>query len=174
MVSDTVKTQEILDALINQSGGLIWATEPQLGSKLRRIDFWTLHPNEGKGHQATSYEIKVSRADFKRDSAMKQREARLYSDRFFYVAPKDLIKPDEVPDWSGLMEWNGKRFQHKVHAPCLSKSTPSWDFVSSLFRSAGSIRRDVAVVTAGLQGKIWELKRENEKLKRQLDSAHTS
>ncbi len=153
-MSDADTTQAILDALIARSDGLIWATEPQLGAKLRRIDFWTLHPHEGKGHIATSYEIKVSRSDWKRDSAMKQREARLYSDQFFYVAPKGLIVPDEVPDWAGLQEWDGGRIRTKVHAPKLSKSVPSWDFVSSLFRSSGRMRRDASIEMRDLRSKL--------------------
>jgi hypothetical protein len=172
-MSDALRTTEILDALIAKSSSLIWATEPQLGPKLRRIDFWTLHPQEGKGHVATSYEIKVSRSDFKRDSAMKQREARLYSDRFYYVAPKDMIKPDEIPDWAGLMEWNGDRFTFKVHAPNLSKSTPSWDFISSLLRTCGQVRRDLNTVLEAERIERYHLKRENEKLKRQLAQQNT-
>jgi len=153
-VSDADATSEILDALIARSDGLIWATEPQLGSKLRRIDFWTLHPQEGRGHTATSYEIKVSRSDWKRDSAMKQREARLYSDQFYYVAPVGLIAPDEIPDWAGLQEWDGVRFKHTVHAPKLSKSTPSWDFVSSLLRTSERMRRDASIEMKDIRSKL--------------------
>ncbi|MHA3913825.1 hypothetical protein [Halovulum sp. GXIMD14793] len=153
-MSDADKTQEILDALIARSDKLIWATEPQLGTKLRRLDFWTLHPHEGKGHCSTAYEIKVSRADFKRDSALKQREARLYADQFYYVTPPNLVSPDEIPDWAGLQEWNGQRFKTVLHAPKLSKSVPSWDFVSSIFRSAGRIRRDTSIEMSQLRSKL--------------------
>lgn len=170
-MSDRDTTQAILDALIEQSQRVIWATEPQLGSKLRRIDFWTLEPQDGKGHLATSFEIKASRADFKKDSAMKQREARLYSDRFFYVAPKDLIKPEEIPDWAGLLEWNGERFHHKVHAPHLSKSTPSWDFVSSLLRTCGQVRRDQAVLHQSHHAEKYNLKQEIKRLQGLLKPA---
>ena len=153
-MSDAEKTSEILDALIARASSLIWATEPQLGSKLRRMDFWTLHPHEGKGHLSSCYEIKVSRADFRRDSALKQREARLYCDQFWYVTPKDLVSPDEIPDWAGLQEWDGERFGFKVHAPKLSKSCPSWDFVSSVFRTAGHVRRDTSIQMRELQSKL--------------------
>lgn len=158
-MGDANKTTEILEALIARSDHLIWATEPQLGSKLRRIDFWTLHPQEGKGHVATSYEIKVSRADFKRDSAMKQREARLYSDQFYYVTPSGLVDPDEIPDWAGLQEWDGASFRYKIHAPRLSKAAPSWDFVSAVFRSAGQIRRDNSMEMKELRGELRLAKR---------------
>lgn len=166
-MSDADKTAEILDALITRADNLICATEPQLGAKLRRIDFWTLHPQEGKGHCATSYEIKVSRTDFKRDSAMKQREARLYSDQFYYVAPVGLIAPDEVPDWAGLQEWTGERFKFTVHAPKLSKSAPSWDFVTSLIRSSQKIRRDTSIEVSELRSKIFRLEYEMKRMAKQ-------
>lgn len=162
-MSAAEKTTEILEALQRRAANLICATEPQIGARLRRIDLWTLHPQEGKGHCATSYEIKVTRQDFKRDSAMKQREARLYSDQFYYVTPVGLVSPDEIPDWAGLQEWNGERFTFKVHAPRLSKSAPSWDFVTSLIRSSTAIRRDTATEVKELQTKVcrleWQLKR---------------
>lgn len=166
-MADGEKTQEILDALIARAGNLICATEPQLGSKLRRIDFWTLHPQEGKGHCATAYEIKVSRQDFKRDSAMKQREARLYSDQFYYVTPVGLVDPDEIPDWAGLQEWNGERFAYKIHAPKLSKSAPSWDFVTSLIRSSTAIRRDTATEVKEMQSKVYRLQWQLDRMKNQ-------
>ena len=153
-MSDADTTAEILDALIKRADRLIWATEPQLGSRLRRIDFWTLHPHEGKGHCSTVYEIKASRSDFRRDSAIKQREARLYADQFYYVAPAGVIPPEEVPDWAGLQVWNGRVFKTVIHAPRLSKSAPSWDLVSSIFRSAGRIRRDTSIEMRELRGKL--------------------
>lgn len=164
-MTDAEKTEEILRALKERASDLICATEPQLGAKLRRIDFWTLHPQEGKGHCATSYEIKVSRSDFKRDSAMKQREARLYSDQFYYVTPVGLVAPEEVPDWAGLQEWNGERFKFVVHAPKLSKSAPSWDFVTSLIRSSEEIRRDTSIEMKQLNAKLWRAERELNRLR---------
>ncbi|PCJ95928.1 MAG: hypothetical protein COA52_02470 [Hyphomicrobiales bacterium] len=163
-------TQEILDALIARAGKLIWATEPQLGSNLRRVDFWTLSPHEGKGHEARSYEIKVSRQDFKRDSHNKQREARLYSDKFYYVTPPGLLKKEEIPDWAGLQEWNGERFLHRIHAPNLSKAVPSWDFVSSLFRTAGAIRRDTSFEMQALKNESANLRRKLEMLRTQNEA----
>ncbi len=169
-MNDGEKTSTILEALQKRSSDLICATEPQLGARLRRIDFWTLHPQDGKGHCATAYEIKVSRQDFKRDSAMKQREARLYSDQFYYVTPKGLLKPEEIPDWAGLMEWDWERFTFKVHAPKLSKSVPSWNFVVALLRSATDIRRDTSMEIKKLKGDInlleWKLKQAKDDLSR--------
>jgi hypothetical protein len=96
---------EILEAMIAECDPtMIWASELALSSGARRCDFWTLAPCQSKGYAATAYEIKVSRADYRRDTPEKQREARLFSDRFYYVTPPALIQPAEVPDWAGLIE----------------------------------------------------------------------
>lgn len=153
-MTDAEKTQAILDGLIERSKSVISATEPALGSLRRRIDFWTLCPQEGKGYLSVAYEIKVSRSDFKRDTAFKQREARLYADRFYYVTPKGLLSKDEIPDWAGLMEWSGTRFTTPVHAPKLAKSAPSWDFVASIFRTARVVRRDQSIRELDLETRL--------------------
>lgn len=111
---------------------------------LGRIDFLAINPEPSTGCRATSYEIKVSRADFKKDTYEKQRGARLYSDKFYYVVPEGLLKPEEIPDWAGLMEakWfvyaNGKpalRFMTTTPAPKRDKEPPSWGLLCSLIRN---------------------------------------
>ncbi|WP_208112793.1 MmcB family DNA repair protein [Aureibacillus halotolerans] len=44
----------------------------------------------------TVYEIKVSRSDFLRDDKWPAYKNQCH--RFFFVCPKDLIKPEELPD----------------------------------------------------------------------------
>ncbi|ARQ95305.1 hypothetical protein [Bradyrhizobium phage BDU-MI-1] len=115
------------------------------GGADRSIDLWVIDANATKGCTATSYEIKISRADFKKDleQPLKQRGARLFSDQFFYVAPPGLIKPEEVPVWAGLLEPTGHNwtpFKVIVPAPIRSKDAPSWPLVVSM------LRREVIVV----------------------------
>lgn len=139
----SLAASDILDALRNRGADThIQAEEFAFTGGARRIDFWELHVHPSKGHEATAYEIKISRSDFKRDTHVKQREARLWSDRFFYVCPKGLVKPDEIPDWAGLMEFDGNRLSIKVPAPKRDKDAPSWDLFVSLIRSSTAIRRD--------------------------------
>lgn len=135
-------TGEILAALVAQVGDAIWASELAFDGGARRCDFWTVSANSSAGFQATAYEIKVSRADFRRDTAMKQRQARQFSDRFYYVAPTGLIKPEEVPDWAGLIEFEDGKLSRKVDAPYRDKDAPTWQLVISLIRNSGQIRRD--------------------------------
>jgi hypothetical protein len=52
----------------------------------------------------TGYEIKVDRGDFVRDN--KWVHYLQYCHKFYFVCPKDLIKPDELPPEVGLMYCN--------------------------------------------------------------------
>lgn len=66
----------------------------------RRIDaliFETKH--------RTAVEIKISRADFFRDTEAKRSAWVKHTHRFAYLVPKGLVKPEEVPEGCGLWEY---------------------------------------------------------------------
>lgn len=139
---------EIIDALIAVSDDKIWATELALLSGGRRVDFWTLEPAASRGFRASAHEVKVSRADFFRDTDEKQEAALKFSDRFWYVTPAGMVVKAEIPAWAGLMEWDGKIFAVKKKAPMRQKSEPDWEFVVSLIRNSGDQRRDIGLMKA--------------------------
>ena len=151
---------QILAALVEAQNDAIWASELAFDGGARRCDFWTISANSSAGFQAVAYEIKISRADFKRDTHAKQRQARLFSDRFYYVAPKGVIKPDELPDWAGLIEFDDGKLTRRVDAPHRDKDAPTWQLVVSLIRNSGEIRRDTNL-----------LHKENGRLRRAFDNA---
>lgn len=134
--------QQITEALVRTLGDAIWATELAFCQGARRCDLWTISANSSAGFKARAYEVKISRADFRRDNAVKQREARLFSDQFYYVTPAGLLKTDEVPDWAGLMEFDGSGFKTIIHAPYRDKDAPTWELVVSLIRNSGNVNRD--------------------------------
>ena len=134
--------QQIVEALAASLGDAIYATELAFCQGARRCDLWTVSANSSAGFKARAYEIKISRADFRRDNAVKQREARLFSDQFFYVTPAGLIKPEEVPDWAGLIEYADDAFKTVVTAPYRDKDAPTWELVVSLIRNSGNVNRD--------------------------------
>lgn len=134
--------QQIVEALVKTLGDAIWATELAFSQGARRCDLWTISANSSAGFKARAYEIKISRADFRRDTAVKQREARLFSDQFFYVTPAGLIRPDEVPDWAGLIEFADGQFKTVLQAPYRDKDAPTWELVVSLIRNSGNVNRD--------------------------------
>jgi len=77
---------------------------------------------------ATEYEIKCSRSDFKADFKKQGKHHCLekgtgtfkYLARFYYVTPKGLLDPSEVPEYAGLIEvehsayFKYSKFQCKV------------------------------------------------------------
>ncbi|MGN7186994.1 hypothetical protein [Microbacterium enclense] len=54
----------------------------------------------------TAVEIKVSRADFRRDTDEKRRAWRSVTNRFIYLTPAGLIRREEVPEGCGLWEFD--------------------------------------------------------------------
>lgn len=142
---------DILDALVAQTGGAIYATELAFCQGARRCDFWTISANSSAGFKARAYEIKVSRADFRRDTAVKQREARLFSDQFFYVVPTGLLKPEELPDWAGLIEYHDGKLKTVIPAPYRDKDAPTWELVVSMIRNSGRVNRDTDLLKLRLR-----------------------
>lgn len=54
----------------------------------------------------TAVEIKVSRADFRRETEEKRRAWRAVTNRFIYLAPIGLLSPSEIPTGCGLWEFD--------------------------------------------------------------------
>lgn len=67
---------------------------------VRRIDALMF-----EGKTRTAVEIKISRADFFRDTDDKRAAWRSVTHRFIYLTPKGLVKPEEVPAGCGLWEF---------------------------------------------------------------------
>ena len=65
----------------------------------RRIDFLML-----EGPTLTAIELKLSRADYRRDTEEKRRAWKRTTNRFIYYAPAGLITPEELPEGCGLWE----------------------------------------------------------------------
>lgn len=63
----------------------------------RRIDALMVLRN-----QRTAIEIKVSRADYRRETEQKRRTWQAITHRFVYAVPAGLVAPSEVPDGLGL------------------------------------------------------------------------
>lgn len=149
--NDTIKAEDIEKALFKKHEKDMCFRELRLSSGYAnesRVDFLALNVAPSSGNVVDAYEIKVSRADFKRDSHKKQRGARLYSDRFWYIAPEGVIPHEDIPDWAGLYEvqWDCRKYvnggkpyikmKQVIKAPKADKSPPSWGLAVSLVRNA--------------------------------------
>lgn len=171
---DKEKTELILNALITnntawgRSRHNVIFPELRLGSGYcgvaqRRIDLFLI--DSSAGNTTTSFEIKVSRGDFKHDiqDDLKQRGARLYSNYFYYVTPKGMLKPEEIPVWAGLLELDLQDedrvkhgyFHEIVPAPLMPKAVPSWGLICSMIRH---VNKDMGKQTiADLNDKVRQL-----------------
>ena len=79
------------------------------------------------------FEIKTSRADYLKDAKKADRpgkptkhECLAMRDhhgpgRFFFVVPKGLVKPEEIPEWAGFIEIDSLQFRVVKEAPFLHK-----------------------------------------------------
>lgn len=78
----------------------------------------------------TAIEIKVSRADFRRETEEKRRAWRTIVNRFIYAAPVGLIPRDELPAGCGLWEFDPEQvgrygYQHGLTAVARAKVNKS-------------------------------------------------
>ncbi len=89
-----------------------WITLPELpvqigwnhGHTPQRMDLWVM--DTWSSCRTIGHEIKVSRSDFfheVRDNPDKAKAAQLLCDDFYYVVPKGLVGPAEVPEGCGLL-----------------------------------------------------------------------
>ena len=111
----------------------------------RFIDFYVIDCYSGCG--ATAFEIKVSRSDFLLElkKPEKRRLSLHFSNQFFFVAPKGIIKPNELPPECGLVEAteDTSGITTKETRPALHRDTarPTWRFVAAISRT---LRRSCA------------------------------
>jgi len=144
--------QALMDEYHNVPGHWIVVKELRIGSGYsagadRSIDLWALHCHPSKYHKSISYEIKRSRADFLRDvkvGHVKHRGALAYADEFYYVAPKGMIKEEDLPPWAGLIELRevvpGHWKPYRINVPLPNpRMRPSWGLIVSLLRRSGQI-----------------------------------
>lgn len=102
----------------------------------RYFDAWAINLYPSKGHRTIAYEVKVSRADFLREikDPSKRREALMFSNEFYFVAPKGLLDPKEIPEECGLIEVTHAGSRIKKHAAFRPDVEPTWNFLASIAR----------------------------------------
>jgi hypothetical protein len=106
-----------------------------------RLDALAINCRPQEGLARVAYEIKTSRADFLVEikTPLKRRMAVFLSSQFYFVTPKGLVEPHELPPEAGLIEvWedgNGQmRVETVVEAIWRESEPPNWRFVASLAR----------------------------------------
>lgn len=92
------------------------------------------------------FEIKTSRADFLNEikKPEKRRMGLFFSNYFYFVTPKGLVKTEEIPPECGLMELSDSGLRVTVEAPLRESLRPSWNFVAALLRRGVTTRKEDA------------------------------
>lgn len=82
-----------------------WEYMTGLGRFVDGVAF-NLWPSGKNGHVIIAFEIKVSRSDFRNElKDPKKREAAVkLADEFYFVTPKGMLRPEEIPHECGLIE----------------------------------------------------------------------
>lgn len=146
--------KEITKALFRYFEGREWACFDQLrlGSGWdceRTIDFFAMNTWPSKGHQTIAIEIKVSRSDFTREirNPEKRLAAMTLCDRYFFVAPKGMLKQEDMPPNVALWEYDvdAKKMESMPHWYGTSKvaklTVPSMSFVAAVLRRQAKIEQ---------------------------------
>jgi hypothetical protein len=153
----TMTEQQILTALSScLHGGKDWAFFEQLRTGFSEgneqvldayaIALWLQAGRRGR----YCYEVKVSRSDFFREikAAKKRRFGLMVSNYFYFAAPLDLIKANELPIEAGLVEVQCHKpnildsttwrytCRRTIQAPFRESFPAPWDFVASIARRA--------------------------------------
>jgi hypothetical protein len=100
---DSSAAGKVLRALVNyhENREEVWMSEAEIGRQGLRVDLFTIKASWKP--LPTVYEIKTSRADFKRDG--KWTHYLPYCSRFYFACPVGLIDPKEIEDKrAGLVE----------------------------------------------------------------------
>jgi hypothetical protein len=134
-----------------QSHALLFEVAPTTGGGTRYADavavgLWASH-----GHAIEGIEIKVSRADFL--SEMKQPEKSQpvfqYCHRWWLACPKDMVRPEELPETWGLLELCGDTLRQKVKAPKLEPVPITLGFLGALIRRHAGLDEEMASAEIG-------------------------
>jgi len=104
----------------------------------RRIDVLLFNYYYSKNYLRIACEIKRARSNFLQELREPEKRVPVMKmvNEFYYVAPKDLIKPEEIPDDCGLIEVDDNGVcRVKVKAPFLGDPPPNWYLIGTILRS---------------------------------------
>jgi len=129
---EKITARHIVNLLAKRHDKDVFLSEVGVRENSQRMDAWALKASYAS-MGATGYEIKVSYADFANDE--KWRTYLKYCTRFYFVCPSGLIRPEELPDDTGLL-WvakTGSRLMRKKLAPFRDIHIPEEFWMSLLF-----------------------------------------
>lgn len=134
------------------------------GSNIRRYaDAVAMNLFPSRGLELHGFEIKVSRSDWQRElkNPDKAETISQYCERWWIVAPKALVKKEELPVTWGLLELESDKLRIAVQAPLLPDRKPfSRPFIAALLRRSSEI--DQAQINKLVSAKVAEIRAQDE------------
>lgn len=103
----------------------------------QQIDLWVMGLWPSNDYARISFEIKVSKTDYKREleKPNKRRAAMRLSNYYWFVAPVGIIDPQTVPIDCGLMDVMPEgHIRRTIPAPWRDTPMPTWRFFAAFGR----------------------------------------
>lgn len=132
-----------------------WAFLPHVangtgGRKSRTVDGIAMGLWPSRGMEIHGFEVKVARGDWRREleDPGKAEDVFAFFDRFWIVAPKGIVRREEMPPTWGLMVPHGGRLVAEVDAPKLSPKEVTRAFVAAVLRRVSETKTPKAQLEA--------------------------
>lgn len=141
-----MKTPEVKSLLRARFCSPEWAIFFEVGdgtgaTQRRWADAVAMNMYPSRGLEIHGFEIKVSRSDWLRElkDPAKSSPVQQYCDRWWIVAPKDIIKPGELPPTWGHYDVTPGGIRQIVAAPKLDAIPTTRAFMAAMMRRAGGV-----------------------------------
>ncbi|GAB4071732.1 hypothetical protein KHC28_00315 [Ancylobacter sonchi] len=145
-MSIAMTAADVRHALLNLYSGpgwrLFFEVSNDTGTKANRwIDAVACGIWPSNGFEVIGIEIKVSRADWKREREEPEKAQALmrFCNRWYLACPDGLVKPDELPVSWGLLTVKDGKARTKVQAPKLEPEPLTSGFVMAILRHANAL-----------------------------------
>ena len=115
------------------------------GRKSRTLDAMAMSLWPSRGLHLHGFEVKVSRGDWQRELADPAKADGFASvcHAFWLVAPKEIIKPGELPPTWGLLVPHGKGLRAEKEAPLQERPPMPWDMLAAFLRGVVKTQEDM-------------------------------
>lgn len=144
-----MKTPEVKSLLRARFCSPEWAIFFEVGdgtglNQRRWADAVAMNMYPSRGLEIHGFEIKVSRSDWLRELKQPEKSSTVqqYCDRWWIVAPKDIIKPGELPPTWGHYDVTPGGIRQIVAAPKLDAIPTTRAFMAAMMRRASGVDED--------------------------------
>lgn len=137
----------------------------------RWADAVAMNMYPSRGMEIHGFEIKVSRGDWLRElkNPEKSSTVQQFCDRWWIVAPKELIKPGELPPtWGHYDITSAGIIRQMVAAPKLESVPVNKSFMAAMLRRAGGIDEAAMAAAVARERELLEASF-NDRVQREID-----